>query len=1706
MLNRLAILLSPSLVLFVAAAACGEDGNRLAYLDAPLDPYYVSRQFPKLTTPQWIDKQGVEAVVVLAIDDMRDTAKYEAYLRPILERLKKIDGRAPLSIMTNRVDPAHPQLQKWRDEGVSIEVHTYDHPCPCLQKGDFKFAQTTYERCVDLMAKIPNNQPVAFRMPCCDSLNTPSPRFFAEIFNRRTPEGNFLAIDSSVFQVFTAADPDLPAELTLDPEGRPRFRKYIPFPSFVNTIENYPYPYIIGNKCWQFPCMVPSDWEAQHIQQPNNPLTVRDMKAALDATVIKQGVFNLVFHPHGWMRNDQVIELIDHAQEKHGDKVLFLSFREALEQINSRLLDGHAIRDHNGDDNGVRLLDLNSDGYLDVVSANEKHQQTRIWDPAKKLWRNAAFPSAVTALGPSGRRVDQGVRFGVVQGRPAAIVSNRRATNGWSWNSGAWVESKPLTQGLQGVATVVDGIDQGVRLRDADHDGTCELIAANPNRQMILKFDGKQWSKSGLQWPESVPIVDAKGRDAGLRFVDVDGNGFEDVLFSDDQRYSLHLWNGIKHREPGWSIAARGGKRGDEAAIPMVVRAGTNNGAWFHSGTMWVQNEDTHRLPNLVDRRKLEELLPESVRRFPPAKTPDQSRKSIRVPAGLQIELAAAEPLVNDPIAIDWAADGALFVAEMGDYPNGVDETGGSGGRIKRLMDDDNDGRYDRATLFLDKLAFPTGVKAWRKGVLITAAPDILYAEDQDNDGKADIVKKVFSGFGTGNQQHRVNGLRWGLDNWLYLANGDSGGEIRHVDSKKPVNIRGRDLRIQPDRKRLDAVAGQTQFGRNRDDWGNWFGGNNSNPMWQYVLDDETTRRNPHVAYGNLRPNVFEVPGTAPVYPLSRTLDRFNDFNKTNRFTSACSPIVYRDRQLGDDYADNVFVCEPVHNLVHREVALMRNGVMVSRRSEEEQNSEFLASRDNWFRPTMVRTGPDGALWVVDMYRFVIEHPEWIPKQWQQQLTLRAGNDRGRIYRVTPVDRKLPMPPPLEKMSSTELVKELANRNGTRRDMAHQVLLWRDDRAVAPDLVKIVKTSDEPRVRLQAICALAALESLRTEDLITALADQHPGVRRWAVYWAARHAERDELLPRLLRLAADENLRVRMEVAIALGRFDQPSAASALAAMAISASDNHFLRAAVLSSVNTDNLETVATVVSQAAEGERAPPMLAPLLSMAAATKTDDAWRTPIQKSLRPGSRAPDWSLSASAAIALRLNVRGKRAWADPETVRLYNQLLDQARRDVVEPQRTITRRALCLQLIGAVPIEREANRKTLAGMLNPQTPIELQRAAVRALGQVLDPAASRDTPTMLVSAWGAATPALRDEILDVLLSRGDWSQQLLSMLEKKQLNIAILGPRRRQQLLNHRIATIKASAQKLLGTPSAPARAELVDRYVAACSDDAKGNAQRGRQTFEKKCGNCHRLDGVGHAIGPDLAALTNKSPRALLTALLVPNAQVEDKYLDYAVVLNDGRQVHGMLTGETATALRLTGPEAKTIEVLRKDVDVLQSTGKSMMPEGLEKEVAIADAVDLIAFLRSASPPSKPFPGNQPQLVTPRDDGSIHLFSTHCKIYGPSVVMEEKYRNLGFWASSQDRAVWTVDVPRAGTYLVTIDYACDDAVQGNRYVVVAGDQTVGGVVAGTGSWDRYRRAAAGRIELPQGSVELTFRSDGPVENFLLDLRAVVLKPIASP
>lgn len=1106
---------------------------------------------------------------------------------------------------------------------------------------------------------------------------------------------------------------------------------------------------------------------------------------------------------------------------------------------------------------------------------------------------------------------------------------------------------------------------------------------------------------------------------------------------------------------------------------------------------------------------------------FPGPRLPQDTCDSIRLPLGLRAEVVAAEPLIEDPVAIDWGPDGSLFVVEMRDYPNGLtwhqqgDPLEVPGGRVKLLRDTNQDGVFDKSTVFVDGLSFPCGIKFWRKGVLVSAAPSIWYLEDQNSDDIADLKQPFFSGFSGGNPQHRANGITWGLDNWLYVANGEATGSIRADISGKSVEINGRDLSIRPDEGDLQTESGRTQYGRCRNDFNDWFGGNNSDPLWHYVLDDRYLRRNPHVEAPSVRRDVPEVPGAGPVFPASRTLARFNDFYAADRFTSACSPEIYRDQRLlpwlgaGETH---VFVCEPVHNLVHREIIEAQGVTFRSHRAKSEQSSEFLASTDNWCRPVAARVGPDGALWVVDMYRQVLEHPEWIPWLWQRKLDLRCGTNLGRIYRISeaspPANQKTgasPLPR-LDLLSASELVERLAHPNGWQRDMAQQMLLWKKDLSVVPQLQALVIESDSLLAKLHALYTLAGLESLDDKTLLLALQEGHPALRRHAVRLAEASLDRNaNILARVRRLVHDNDPTVAMQVAYSLGATQNPSVGKDLAELLRRYASDEYMAAAVMSSLRQSNLREFAQewLSTKNPPAQTTAQVLRIAVGLQDAASLSQLATMQIQQASPSGQ--PGWDAASGVFEALQSESMF-HLLAEPVQERL-NAIVESARDAIrsgssanVEDSATNQggpELVPAVRLLGVAHSSQEDDCELLYQLLRPATPPEVQEAVVHSLMQRFP----QKFAAVVLKDWSAHGPVLRRAIMEAFQQLDQAVPDLLQAVEQGLVAREQLDARARQWLVTLGDSALRERAILLFGVTNAADKDQLISTYLKEAHQT--GHPESGKEVFARRCATCHRLGGMGYTVGPDLAVLTDRSPHALLTAILDPNRAVEAKYLEYIASIEDGRQLAGIITEETSTSVTLVGPDGKKDVLARTAFESLSSSGRSLMPEGLEKDITPEDCKHLLAFIGAAAIPPKSFPGNDPELAHVRDDGSIRLLALNAKVFGPTLVFEEKYRNLGFWQSPDDYAVWMMNVPKAGPYAVYLDYACDDFSAGNRFTISVQDQTVGGTVRGTGSWDNYSECSSGTLNLPQGYVELVMRSDGSITNSLIDLRQIVLAPV---
>jgi putative membrane-bound dehydrogenase-like protein len=865
------------------------------------------------------------------------------------------------------------------------------------------------------------------------------------------------------------------------------------------------------------------------------------------------------------------------------------------------------------------------------------------------------------------------------------------------------------------------------------------------------------------------------------------------------------------------------------------------------------------------------------------------------------------------------------------------------------------DGVFDKSTLFADGLRAPTSVLPWRDGVLVTSVPNVLFLQDTDGDGRADRTTVRFRGLAEGNEQHLTNSLEWSLDGWVHLANGESGGKITSTKTERTVDVGRRDFRIAPDTGEIELLVGNSQFGRSRDDWGNWFGCNNSNPLWHYALEERYLRRNQHLVPPNAIVTVGASAGAARVFPVSETFARFNDPHGFNHFTSACSPAIYRDDLLGPEVAGNIFVCEPVHNLVHRERVSAVGASFVGERPEGEKESEFFASADLWSRFTAARAGPDGALYIADMYRLVIEHPKWVPAEWQKRLgDLRAGEDKGRIYRVRAKGVPLRAVPRLDRADAAGLVAALESPSGVVRDLAQQQLGWRELRGAAPELEKLAVESSRPVTRAQALWALQGLGALQSAVVVRAMADVHPGVRRQAVRLSEAWAKGSpELLPAIIARADDTDAGVRLQAAYSLGEWHEPAAGEALARL-LRREDDRFVKAAAMSSA-LPHAETLMAVLQRDGGAENS-------LLVEVATVTENAKALAgLLTAIAGRSEAGDWPAAfRSLAQLLDWLQRNNKTLAqlqrtadEPMQRALAgtDALFGAARRVAAKPNAPVADRVAAVRILGRARSAQDEDFELLAGLLVPQVPVDVQVAAVATLGRM-----NRSTvPNRVLAGWPSHGAAVRAAVIELVTSRVAWSQVLLDRVEADPTMLAQIDPAQKQRLTHHIDANLAVRATHVFQAGIDPNRQAAIDLMLAALKD-RRGDAEKGSAMFAQNCRACHAFGKeAGGLIGPDIAVVKDRSAPYLVTHILDPNRAVEDRYMMYAATLLDGRSLAGMLVSEAGNSITLRGLDGAEHVILRNEVRLLVSSGRSLMPEGLEAALPPAAMADLITYLAS-------------------------------------------------------------------------------------------------------------------------------------------------------
>ncbi|MBI3863622.1 MAG: c-type cytochrome [Planctomycetia bacterium] len=1077
-----------------------------------------------------------------------------------------------------------------------------------------------------------------------------------------------------------------------------------------------------------------------------------------------------------------------------------------------------------------------------------------------------------------------------------------------------------------------------------------------------------------------------------------------------------------------------------------------------------------------VSTARGEEIQPATDR--PQPKSPEESARCAKLPPGFRLDLVAAEPLVREPTAMAFDGRGRIFVCEIHGYNlDGyldiieLNKTGKldrevrrvrhatpesqeaakkeTYGTVKLLRDTDGDGRMDVADVWADRLPPCYGVTPARGGVIVICAPDIIYLADRDGDGIAEVRETLFTGFAREYIERGINSPRLGPDNWIYCAAGGGGGTITGPKLARPVKIGHTDFRFKPDGSAIEPVTGrESMFGLAMTDFGDRF-----HTIMTYVIPipDRYLARNPYVQSPAAEIGIIPSRQLFPIsqpdpWRKARGQDpawvQFYGAAETQpngQFTASSGQTIYRADAFPAEYRGNYFVCDPANNLIHRSLLERRGAEYVARRPAENENSEFVASTDQWFRPMNLGVGPDGALYIVDMYREIVEDFSAIPRFLQQQYaeSLIAGKDHGRLWRLSwqagPAAARGAVPVRLNSATPGELVKHLDHPNPWWRETAQRLLVERQDVSVRPALANLVRQAKTTQGRMHALYTLEGLSRLEPADVVQALADTSDGVRVHALQLAERWLDSDPpVLEKVLTLGNDADPRVRVQLALTLGQSRDERAIAALARLAAGHGDELWMPAAIISSVaqNADaflarllsagpssaGTQAVLGLVGETIGAQRNAAAVGRCLQQTADLTGADAARQqlvllnglvrglgrgkPRALPSEPVARGLERLLaSPSAEVSERaVQIAGLLQLKDSPAMQAAWETASNVARDGGRP---LASRLAAVTLLAVAPWERQ---QSLQELLDARQPGELQLAAVKALGNGDHP----DVAAALLKNWTGLGPRVQESIVDSFFARQDRLPLFLDAVERDAVPAFTISALRREQLLEHGNAEHRKRARQLLAGRANDDRGAVVAKYASALT--LPRDPRRGEAVYVKTCARCHRLGEQGLEVGPDLLAVRTRPDETLLADILDPSGALARGYTVYAIVTTDGRVHTGILAGEAATSVTLRNAAEPTPKnekpavvedtILRRDIDEMRTLSKSLMPEGLEKELTPQNVADLLGFLRHSLGPVVS-PGvvlfdDEPEFVAALKEGAARAsLSTADKHAGAAALL---------------------------------------------------------------------------------------------------------------
>ncbi len=631
--------------------------------------------------------------------------------------------------------------------------------------------------------------------------------------------------------------------------------------------------------------------------------------------------------------------------------------------------------------------------------------------------------------------------------------------------------------------------------------------------------------------------------------------------------------------------------------------------------------------------------------------------------------------------------------------------------------------------------------------------------------------------------------------------------------------------------------------------------------------------------------------------------------------------------------------------------------------------ADFLASTDTWFRPASLATGPNGALYVADMYRLWVEHPKFMPPEIAQRIDWRAGDDRGRIWRIVPetvVSAAAKFEPA---MTSKQRVALLSDANGWRRQLGQRLIVESQDLSVLPWLRDVLETGPSEFARLHALWTVDGLNRLTPEDLEVALRDPSAVVRGHAVALSATKLDQSEPVFAILsQLADDQDPWVRFQVALALGESSRAETINLLVRIAARDGSDPWFTTAIMTSVGERSAAVATQLLQQAGIGFEHRDLLRSLASTAGQRGAVGELKLLFESvaglsqpnpALASGSTAIDWrplTLLTGMADGL-VRHRGKMGRtsltnllsAPPAEISGSldgaKQLIQLAASIAVDDTCPLDARLAAIELAkwGELDFVEQ-----LPLLLSFDQPVEIQLAVVEGMDANPDDGMIE----LLIDRWPMLGPRVRPAAMNILLRRSDSTLKTLKAIEAGKMSAGMIEIDRRVRLLRHHDSAIRSLAEKLLGGAVSSDRKQVANRYRKALT--LAGSREAGKAIFAASCAKCHQLNGAGQAVGPDISDVRNRSREALLYEILDPNQKIEPQFTAYLAQTVDGRVFSGLLVEETTPAIVLKLADGKTQTIPRDEIEQFQASGKSLMPEGMEKEISIQQMADLLEFLK--------------------------------------------------------------------------------------------------------------------------------------------------------